>query len=750
MLHIATGAEAPTSTSTAGETGLTPAVAELVPFHHHGAWLSLPIPERERVKELMAVMVGVEGDPAGVVRVLQCIARQNHGRKGWAFGTLRTKYYAWRDAGRDWQALAAHYRHDSGLPAEFVDFLSAMVLREHRSQKQAIHRVRELWREGGTVPGYGTWREWFAQKWPNREVPRHFTGDYPQGWSDANLYNRMPSRARHALATRGRAAAERLLPHIQRDPGGLRFLELVTIDDFECDVKCIHGRKVVGVRGVLVMDVATRTHLAVLFKPMIEVEGDEGRRRISITRMDVQALLGEVFARWGVPEAHPMTLLVENAAAAVTDELEAALDIFFNGQVRVSRTGILSYKTAANGFIEKGGRPNEKGWIESYFNLMHNRAGNLPGQKGSRYDNKPGDLKAKEDYVKKLAAYECDDETFRRFRSPFLSFDELAEAYGQVFRWMDNRTEHRLLGFDQVLEWREGPGELPKPIESLNQLPPAAQELVEVLPPRMESPVERREKLRRDAAFEKVPEPVLALLAFRAKKTEVKKDNRVTFTLRDTGYTYVVLAGDDGLRTRAGAQVGAGEKITAYFDEETMARIYCFTAEGGYLGTLSRLGGPVSIKDPAAISAAAAAVARYINREIEGPVRRLLAGDRAAAEADRAHNAALVEREGLEKAKPRRLSATLADDRYEAGAGDRFGAAMRAAGAIGASAHRAAERAALAGRQREQAARITDEDKKNFLGIAGEEEPGAPAETNAPGLTANEAAAGEETLGDYL
>jgi hypothetical protein len=730
------------------ETGLSPAVADMVPFQHHGTWLALDIPARERVKELMTVMIEVEGDPAGVVKTLQRIARQNHGRPGWAFTTLRTKYYAWLDAGRDWQALATHYRRETSLPAEFTEFLRTMVLREHRSCKQAIHRVRELWREGRPVPGYGTWREWFAQTYPHRAVPRHFAGDYPQGWGKTNLYDRIPSRPQRTLATRGRGAAEKLLPHIQRDPSELRFLELVTIDDFECDVKCIHGREVVRVRGILAIDVATRTHLAVGFKPRIK--GEEGQR-ISITLADMQGLLRSIFSAWGVPAGHPMTLLVENAAAAVSSELEAALDLFFNGQVRVSRTGILSYKTAANGFIEKGGRPNEKGWIESYFNLMHNRAGNLPGQKGSRYDNTPGDLEAKEKYVKKLAAYECDDETFRQFRVPFLSFDELVSAYEQVFHWMDNRTDHKLLGFDPVMEWRLGPGDLPKPIESLNQLTPDEQEeQVEILPPRMESPVERREKLRRGAAFVKVPEPVLALLAFTAKKTEVKKDSRVTFTLRDTGYTYAPVAADDGLRTRTGAALAGGEKITAYFDEDTMARIYCFTAQGGYLGTLSRLGGPVSIKDPAAISAAAAAVAKYINAEIEGPVRELLAGDRAGAEADRAYNAALVEREGLEKAKPRRLSDTLADDRYGAGAADRFGAALHAARAIGASAHCAEERAALARRRREQAARITPEDTRNFLGIAGDEEPDAPAETNAPGLTANEAAAGEETLGDYL
>jgi hypothetical protein len=668
-----------------GETGLDANTAALVSPHHHSDWISLGLVERERVRELLAVMQAAHDDDRGVVKALQAVALQNHGRPGWSFPTLRTRYYAWLADNRSWRALTLNYRHGSSLPAAFTDFLRTMVLREHRSRKQAIHRVRELWREGRPVPGYGSWREWFASAYPDREAPKHFAGDYPQGWGKSNLYDNMPSRVQHTLATRGRAAAEKMLPHIERDPGRLRFLELLAVDDFECDAMAIYDRKPVRVRGIAIIDVASRTHLAVGFKPAIT--GDEGRR-VAITRADVQGLLRSVFETWGVPRDYPMTVLCENAAAAVTAELEASLDLFFNGQVRISRTGMLNHKTLANGFIERGGKPNEKGWIESLFNLMHNRAGNLPGQKGSRYDNAPGDLEAKLKYVAQLAAYEnVTDETWDEFRTPFMSFDELVSAYEEVFDWMDNRTEHKLLGFDEVREWRLGPGDMPKPMH-LFPRSVGEQEKCEILPARKESPVERRGKLMRGVAFLKVRTPVLALLAFTARFVTVK-NHRVTFTLRDKGYTYAETS-ECKLRTRAGGRVENGTEITGYFDEKVMARLYCFTRDGAYLGELERLGGPVDIKDDKAISEAAGQLARFYHEHVEGPVRRLLADDSAAADGMREHNNALVKRLGREDGglkKRESLSKTLGRDTYDAPMAERAAAANHAARSIGAAAH---------------------------------------------------------------
>lgn len=658
------------------QTALPASVAEYIPFQHHGEWVKLKLAEQERVKELLEALDAVRRDARGITKALESLAIANHGRRGWSFENLRTHFYNWRNSGFDWRAVARHYGNESSLPADFVDYLRTRALKEHRSRKQAMHKIYEAWRGGQPVPGYGTWREWFAAQWPDRDVPKHFAGDYPRGWSQSTFYNHMPSRVQHRLATKGRAAIDGMLPKLQRDPSELRFLELITIDDFETDILVVCGKEVVPVRGLLAIDVATRTHLAVGFKPRLRK--DDGKR-MSITHEDMQTLLPGIF-RWGVPAEYPMTLLVENAAAAISQELEAALDLHFGGQVRVERTGMLNYKTLANGFVERSGRPQEKGWVESFFNLWWNVLGSLPGQKGSRYDNAPGDLEAKVRYFRKLAAYETTDEQFAQFRAPFLTFDEAQAAFFAGLQMIENRTEHKMLGFETITEWRR-PGEAARPIEQLALLPAAEQTGVEIVT-RMQSPVERRAALIAAHKFFRVPEPVLALLSFSAKRVSVK-NHRVTFTLRGTGYSF----------GQAGSEIGRvynGKEIVAYFDERTMAAIYCFGTEGNYLGLLPQLGGPANIKDTDALSAAAERIREFVSAEIEQPVGHLLAADRAQADADRAHNEQLAVKwqlKGGDDDKKRvGLSRTLAQDNYVAPAEGRFAAGMKSAAGIAAGA----------------------------------------------------------------
>ncbi|MBX3736715.1 MAG: hypothetical protein KF715_08505 [Candidatus Didemnitutus sp.] len=663
---------------------LSAAVAEYIPLEHHNEWLGLKIGEQERVKELLNVFDAVRKDTRGVVKALRIVSLENTSRDGWSYGNLKTLYYAWVEAGFDWRVLARGYSNEQKLRPELVEWLRTAALREHRSKRQAIFKLYALWREGKPVAGYGTWREWYATTYPERDVPKTFPGITPPGWKPSNLYRYFPSKVQHTLATKGRTAISGMIPKLQRDPSELRFLELITIDDFETDVLVKVGRDVVPVRGLLAIDVATRTHLAVGFKPRLRKEDG---KRMSITHEDMQTLLPGLFA-WGVPANYPMTILVENAAAAISSELEAALDLHFGGQVRIERTGMLNYKTIANGFVERSGKPQEKGWIESFFNAWWNVLGSLPGQKGSRYDNAPGDLEAKVKYFKQIAAYECSDERFAQFRVPFMSFDEAVTAFTAGLQMLEQRTQHKMLGFEEVTEWRL-PGEALQPVEQLATLSPA-QQLTVQFETRMQSPVERRAKLLAGAKFLRVPEPVLALLSFSAKRVTVK-NHKVTFTIRGQGYTFAQAGSDIG-RTQN------GKEIVAYYDERTMAAIYCFGLEGNYLGTLAQLGGAAGIKDTEALSAAAERIREFVSEEIERPTRHLMAADRAQADADKAHNHQLAVRLGLKNAdddqdKPKGLSRTLAQDNYVEPKEGRFAAALQSAAGIAAGATEQADNA---------------------------------------------------------
>jgi hypothetical protein len=756
-------------------SGLTVSEAEFIPFQHHDEWIGTKLEEKQRIKGLLGAMQSIHNDPRGIIKAIESLAAANRGRESWSFGNLKTLYYAWKDT-QDWRVLRRNYRHQSALPPEFVRHLSAMVLREHRSRTQAIERVRAAWRAGEVVPGYGTWREWFARTFPTLEVPPHFAGDYPPSWSDRNLRNNMPSRAQHTLATKGLAAAQRHLPHLIRDTSKLRPLELVVFDDFKTDIRvCAYNPvlkkwEVVPCMGLLAMDVATRRVLHYGLIPRLtlprrasrddtaplteqEIENDEAMRKIAISRRDLQLVLKGIFQRYGVPSDYCMTLLVENAAAAITAELEAALEIYFHGQVRVCRTNMLEHRTLANGFTERGGKPWEKGWIESAFNLMHNIAGNLPGQTGSlEQENAPGDLAARIAYT--LAALEgLTPEQAAQAKLPVLDVEQATAAYGAIFDRMDQRGEHsphRMLGFDRIKVWRRGPGENFKPLSQLQLTAgedPAQLEIVD----RVQSPRERWACLMKQVQpFRKVPEFVIALLAFTPTKKIAVRNHKVTFTQGQFKGTFLDLEGQL-------AKLPEGTKVIGYYDEQAPTHLFVTNLEGAPLAVLERQPDKTDITNPAEVSQAQAIMARFFQGQVAGRVAELLAPDAAQAAADRQHNNALRASHGLdpinlpapnEAASASRaitpampdqeanategratLSRTLARDAF-APAGDQFAAAERTAAAIGRTivtdADRRAARAEIERVQREAAKQLTSEE----IAAATQREPAS--ETNTP------------------
>jgi len=734
------------------DVALTRAQAEFLPFAHHDEWVTVKPEEQGRIRELLELFSAIEHDERGTVAALNEAARQNLGRHGWSFSTLRTLYYAWIES-RDWRAIVHGYRHESKLPGPFVEELQRMVLHEHRSRFQAMRRIREQWAEGKPVPGYGTWREWFARTYPEREVPSHFCGDYPAGWSKSTIYDRMPSRAQHAFATRGFAAAKAIVGGMIRDTSELRPLEFIVFDDFETDIRVraynpvLKEWEICRCAGLLAQDVSTRRVLATGLLPRLRLprkdgeleEADANRlRKITASRADLQFLLKVIFTRFGIGRDYPMTLLVENAAAAITPDFEQALNLLFGGQVRVCRIGVIKNKTLANGFAQSGGKPWEHGWVESLFNLMHNRAGNLPGQKGSsERENGPADLAKKILYAEGVLK-DVTEEQAVQLRIPFLSIAEAVDAYNVIFDWMARRQDHKMLGFAQVVEWRLGPGDKPKAIEQLGLLAPEEQERVELLPPRLESPIERWQRLTAKCAFMKVPEFVTALLTYTPKSKICLRNGAVSFRHGDVAYSYLDVGGD--LK-----RLPQGTPLMGYFDPAAPAHLYVTDLQGRALGILTSRP-HARINNAAEIDAAAETLAKFFHNQVQAPVRELLAGDDAQLADDRAHNEALRSEWGLANppssaertAKENRvenseagnrprvnsLSRTLAQNTFAEPEAGRFAAAAEQAQAIATHAEAVQERAQRDDQVRRDAEQLTDEEI-----AAATERPAAPADS---------------------
>jgi hypothetical protein len=617
----------------------------------------------ERVHALRSEGRALEAAAATVAAVARAQVRGASGV------SLLRKYSAYIKSGGDWRALVKNYRGPKKTPVEFDDFIKQLAEENHRSMSAAWEHLRDvIWPGGMPVPGYGTWMECWMREHPARALPSVYPrGWFPKGWSRRNLYNKAPGKGARLLYQRGMMAAKKHFPSIRRDPSQLRPLELIVIDDFELDCLCVFpgdakNKPQIGrVAGLLAMDVATRRILHWCIGQRLEREerqpdGTVRTVRTGIARIDVQVFLHGLFRKTGLPD-HPATILCENATASISPDMELALTTLFEGRVRVERTGFLDHKTLANGFVERGGKPWEKGWIESLFNQLWNILGAMPGYKGSNQRlNGPANLDAKINYTKMFIGWgekardlNLPPEKIALGRLPFPSPQAAERTFAWACALRDARTEHKFIGFERITEYVLRDGEAPQPFHALALLPESEQLLAQPVE-RMESPLERWGRLAGAVAFRAIPDDVLALLLLTPKRVTYRNE-AITFTLssgkKSDGHTYIDADG----AVFAGVQEGT--EFLAYYDAAIPERLTLTRMDGSFAGTLTRLGGRrglVPIGDKAAMDEAAALQARIVNR-VRAAVRARHAGEDAQLALDRAHNKEIKEAHKAETAE---------------------------------------------------------------------------------------------------
>ncbi|MFA5266034.1 MAG: hypothetical protein WC378_19605 [Opitutaceae bacterium] len=646
-------------------------------------------------------------------------ANSGHLIRGCSVPSLTRKYYAYLGSGCDWRSLVASYRGPSSMPESFETFVKKVAEDNHRSMAEAFDLIRlEYWAKGLPIPGYGTWTEYYSQLYPERPLPKVWPrGFFPQGWSKRNLYRKTSCKGARVIVQRGLAAAKRYFPSLKRDPSQLRPMEVITIDDFVLDCLCAfpgdgkNPPQIAPVAGLLAMDVGTRRKLAwgcgaQVMREEKQPDGTIKKVRCGIRRVDVQMLIHDLFARCGLPP-YTVTLLVENATASIGAELELALSALFEGRVVVERTGLIDHRTLSNGFTERGGKPWEKGWIESAFNYLWNKLGSQPGYKGSNARlTGPKDIDAKIQYTQVLLgqgdhALNLPPEKIALLRLPFPSPQALEQAFARACIASDLREDHKYIGFDKVTEFLlEEDGE-PQPFSALALLSPEKQMAVEIKE-HFESPMARWDRLSKTVEFKTVPASVLAIMLLTPKKV-VYRNHSVTFLHDKVGYTYIDTEGS------VFAGVPDGSEFLGYLDSSNPENLTLSDLKGAFAGILTRLGGRrgmVGLRDKEAIKTAAAQVATVFNRTLS-EVRERHADQDALLAADRVHNQAIVD---LHKAETADLSKA-----------ERIGLA---AGDVAAAKQREREQArAMRGARDVSADLLGDSDKDHF--IAAPHNPGA-------------------------
>lgn len=590
-----------------------------------------------------------------------------HLMRGLSAPSLRRKYEAFRDSASadfpvgNWRVLVAGYRGPSKQPREFQQEVKRVSQLNHCSVSEAMQQLRERWEAGENIPGYGNWLEHYQRLFPLRPLPKVWPrGFYPVGWSVRNLMRYGSNKGARKLFQRGLAAAKKHFPSVTRDPSQLRPLELITIDDFELDCMCAfpgddrHKPQVGYVAGLLAMDVATRRKLhwgigQRLTRDEPQADGTTKTVRTGIARIDVQLLLHGLFEKFGLPD-YPVTILCENAAAAISPELELSIATLFQGRVRIERTGLIEHRNLTNGFVERGGKPWEKGWIEAAFAKLWNILGATRGYKGNNMRlNAPGDIDAKIAYTKLLLghgerALNLPGEKIALLRLPFASPQDLEKAFAWACAVSDSRTNHRYLGFDRITEFLLDDGTDPQPFTALALLSPEAQTKVELVE-RMESSVERWQRLTQSVTFASIERSTLAVFLLTPKRVTYR-NAAITFKHNGVNYSFVDRTGT------VLQDIAEGTDFLCYLNPGAPEELHITQLNGARTGTLSRLGGKrgmVDIRDKAALAEAGAIQQTLINRAV-AENRELHAEQAALEQAERENNAEIVMQDKAETA----------------------------------------------------------------------------------------------------
>ena len=529
--------------------------------------------------------------------------RYAHRGRGYSAKALMDKFRRFRKAGANWQVIIPAWRNkDKTLPPQFIDFWRGICGENKRpldGTKGAYRRlIYEFYAGGATIPGYNKdWRGIWEAEHPEIEEPKQcptHDKDLPKGWSYRNLMRYQPTKAQLALMRTGRKAAHGHQMPLLRDRSKLKPFQYIAIDDFWIDQEVIFmgGTKpqVCRAIGLLALDVATGRDVAFFLKPRL-TRADGTREGIS--RDEVRELLLTLFDVHGVPADYPVTLIVENAAAAISPDVEESLRHATGGHVKIERTGIVHETLLSHGFKERGGKPQEKGWLESFIRLVHTTAGHFPGQTGSRYENLPGDTAMTVHYVKQLIKRAgADIDTLARLQMPLLKFEEAQAAYIELLTLLSNRTDHQLQGFEKNTRWRSSPGESWRAIEELKRLPAAVAHSAQIIEER-ESPSARFNRLLSLVRMVKLPPEALLPLYDDPRQVQIRS-GRIVIQDRNLSIDPITFWQEKHeLLERF-----SGDSLDAHVARDLSA--VHLTRSGRYLGSIQKYTAP-SLDDPGAL-----------------------------------------------------------------------------------------------------------------------------------------------------
>lgn len=575
----------------------------------------------------------------GLKKALERAAFKRRTMRYFSFSSIRDKYYAYAKSGGNWRVLCRLWTgRKSSLPPEFKKWIVSLAARTDRydSMKSLVMAVKRMWLANVEIPGYGEPRVWWAANRPTREFPCRavmFDEDFPTGWTDRNLHNLLPkNKVALTVAKRGYAAAHgKFRAQILRDTSKLRPMQLVTFDDVRLDIMALCDYKgevqPCYIHAIFALDVGSRKIVSWLIKPRLA--RDDGTH-MGLDRRDTKALLLGLLGG-AMPADYKVRFLMENASATLEAEDRRLLQSVFRDNIEFRATGLTRFDLIKScGFVEKGGQPWWKAWIEALFRKLHTLMNLLPGTTGNRYDNKPGELESKCKYcLQVLRAARRDGVDFGGLWFPLLKYDQLEIVMGEIVDWLNNRSDHRLQGLGMVDEYvNKATGER----ISFSEL--AARDnksrIGWIRKSRPETPAERWRKLAARERFMRLPQGALLPLYGKTRQVTVHNGRIEIYDRRFSNERLVFTAANLPVLEREGETFTAGIPDSRDF-------INLWARDGSFAGSVPRIG-RIDILDDDAIFSAAGEVARAREAEHYAPAREYRTAEAAEIIRGKLHN----------------------------------------------------------------------------------------------------------------
>lgn len=497
--------------------------------HEQLEFVRLPKGEQVRVIDLLGAFRTIAEFDGKKGEAFAAVAAVNGGRKGFSIKSLERLYAAYLKSGYDWGVLTRKWRGSKpGQPREFKDFVVRLAL-ECKGRTDVIGGVcdrlfHDFWAADKPVPGYGTFKQFWDATQPNSPYPSKIRAKrpfVPSGWSRGNIQKLLAAAAPRKGAMRLRAAYGELRAHdaeaqVRRDMSKLKPLQLVTMDDVELDIQVMFKigpyMRLRTAQAVVAMDVASRMIIGWGVRPILTDKDlpyvPEGSGKV-LTRKDVNAVLLSAILRYGLPANYPMRLLLENNSARLNELDEDILMTMLPGRFVIENTRMAKREFANYGLIDKHGFPFQKGWLESPFKPLHIRLCHLAGATAPRFDDRHSVHEKIVEYcesLEKRAIAKGID--MGRLKFPALTEEEFFLVFERIVNIFNNRTNHKLQGFQTVYECLLPNSEFCR----RENLPPtlSAAELAELdFEARPESPFERWTRLRAQNEFTRVETPAL-------------------------------------------------------------------------------------------------------------------------------------------------------------------------------------------------------------------------------------------------